>query len=104
MKNRDTMSWLNRFQQNKFWKDYRFKKLNSGYPRFDFPIELIDEVEIEDFLLAEDSRIPLFVGSQFGVHPNPEETFKNTGNSILVAKLDKSLLSGQCFWIKYLQL
>ncbi|AXT19803.1 hypothetical protein D7030_01430 [Flavobacteriaceae bacterium AU392] len=89
-----TLNWVDNLYKNNFWQDIRFKKLKSGYPKFDFPEHLIDEVELEEFLLVEDNRLPLFIGSQYGIHPNPEETFKGYDRSILVAKLDKSLLSG----------
>ncbi len=88
------MNWLDKFQQNKYWKDYRFKKLKLGYPKFDFPVELIDTVGTKEFLKVEIERIPLFIGTQFGIYPNPKETYKNIQQPILVAKLDKSLISG----------
>ena len=83
-----------KLSRNKNWNNYRFKRLKSGYPVFDFPQHLIDEVDMEHFILVEENRLPLFIGSQFGIHPNPKEIFKNIDESILIAKLNKSLLSG----------
>lgn len=91
---KSTLTWFEKFRTNDNWNHLRFKKLNTSYPTFDFIECLIDEVSIEEFLLEESNRIPLFLGSQFGVEPNPKEIFNTVQKTILVAKLDKSLLSG----------
>jgi hypothetical protein len=83
-----------KLSSDKNWNKLRFKKLKNGYPIFKFPEHLIDDVDIEQFLLVEENRLPLFIGSQFGIHPNPNEIFKNVTKSILIAKMNKSLLSG----------
>ena len=70
----------------------KFKMLASGYPGFEFPEDLLEEVDLADFYEAEENRFPLHVGTQFGTYPRdfPEETFE--GKKIAV--LQKSLLSG----------
>ena len=70
----------------------KFKMLASGYPRFDFPEDLVEEVDLSDFYEPEENRLPLYIGTQFGIFPRdyPVETFE--GKKIAV--LRKSLLSG----------
>ncbi|MBI6115982.1 hypothetical protein [Salegentibacter maritimus] len=70
----------------------KFKMLASGYPGFDFPEDLVEEVDLSGFYETEENRFPLYIGTQFGIFPRdfPEETFE--GKKIAV--LNKSLLSG----------
>lgn len=94
MDSNPTLNWINSFLKNPNWKHLKFKKLKSGYPQFDFPDELVDEVDLEEFISEDNNRIPLFIGSQFGLYPNPNKIFYKTNESLLLARLDKSLLSG----------
>ncbi len=89
-----TLKWFDGFDRNMLWNQYRFKTIKQGYPPFDFPKHLIDEVDIEQFLLEEKFRIPLFIGTQFGVNPDPKNIYLDMKEPILVARLGKSLLSG----------
>ncbi|WP_300435963.1 hypothetical protein [Christiangramia sp.] len=70
----------------------KFKMLTSGYPGFDFPEDLLEEVDLSTFYEIEEDRFPLFVGTQFGTYPLdfPLDTFE--GKKIAI--LHKSLLSG----------
>jgi hypothetical protein len=76
----------------------RFKKLKNqgfgGYPPFDIDETLIDEVDLDTFIKKEETRIPLFIGHQFGINP----WFNNIPNFLfedkIVAILGKSVLSG----------
>lgn len=70
----------------------KFKMLASGYPSFDFPEDLVEEVDLSEFYETEENRFPLYIGTQFGIFPRdfPVETFE--GKKIAV--LSKSLLSG----------
>lgn len=75
----------------------KFKMLASGYPSFRFPEDLLEEVDLHDFYKAEEERLPLYIGTQFGIYPNsfPIRTFE--GKKIAI--LDKSQLSGSQFSI-----
>lgn len=70
----------------------KFKMLADGYPSFSFPASLLEEVDLSTFLRAEEQRLPLFVGTQFGLYPNKLslELFKG----LKIAILYKSQLSG----------
>lgn len=85
---------FNNFFKDSFWKDYSFKILNKGYPEFEYPKDKMSIVKFEHFADNENSKIPLLVGSQFGIHPNPKEVFRGVDKVLLVARLNKSLLSG----------
>lgn len=70
----------------------RFKMLSSGYPPFDLPKGLLDEVDMYDFFKTENERLPLFIGTHFGSFPK-DISFKSfEGGKIAV--LCRSLLSG----------
>ncbi len=81
-------------QLDKCWTDTRFKKLDCNYQHFYFPQHLYDIVETEEFQRIEEKRIPLFLGTQFGLFPDIQKHFSDGGNGILVGILCKSLLSG----------
>ncbi len=86
--------WVDNFKKDSFWGTIRFKKLNTGYPPFTIPSNLIDVVEMDEFLKDEEKRLPLFIGSQFGIHPRLEKIYKNEAKFKVIAILSKSLLSG----------
>ena len=75
-------------------KGLRLKKLNVGYPLFKLPNNLIDEVNLDEFVKDEENRLPLFIGSPFGVYPKLESVFKEKTKSQVIVVLSKSLLSG----------
>jgi len=90
----DNIDCFIKFSSHKNWYQHKFKILKNVYPKFDFPANLVNIVNAEQFLETEPKVLPLFLGSQFGMHPNPEEIFYDNDKSILVAILNKSLLSG----------
>lgn len=92
--------WVKRLLMNEKYRKVRFKKLNIGYPPFHFPKELIDTVSMVEFKRNEDQRIPLFIGSQFGIFPNPEKIPWFFNSNKVVAILSKSLLSGVVYGLK----
>jgi hypothetical protein len=92
-----TTNWLKHLKQNPEYCHLRFKKLDKGfygYPPFDIDKTIIDEVDADTFIKIEENRIPLFIGTQFGVYPSVEEIPKFLSQDKIVAILGKSLLSG----------
>ena len=85
--------WYQELKYHPHWKHYSFKKLNCEYPKFKSPVGLITEVEEDQFIKQEEFVLPFFIGSQFGVFPKVE-IFADLKAPILLARLDKSLLSG----------
>lgn len=89
--------WLKQFKENQEFGNIRFKRLDKGfygYPPFDFDDSILDTVDLETFIKVEKNRIPLFVGTQFGMYPwfYDFPDFYNEDKTIAV--LGKSLLSG----------
>ena len=89
-----TTYWINRFQADPKYGKIRFKRLESGYPLFEIENSLIDVVEMDVFVKIEDDRIPLFVGSQFGLNPKMNQIPNFFNGRKVIAILSKSLLSG----------
>ena len=85
---------LQNIELDKCWTETRFKWLETSYPYFYFPEHLVDIVEIEEFLQIEEKRLPLFLGTQFGISPRIDTHFGDGKNGVLVAILTKSMLSG----------
>ena len=56
--------------------------------------DLVDVVPTEAFLNPEPHRLPLFIGSQFGINPRLESLPTPYVGVMTVAILGKSLLSG----------
>lgn len=86
--------WLSRFKADAHYGKMRLKKLDGGYPRFDFDSKYIDTVRLEVFIKNEPDRIPLFIGTQFGVMPRVNELQDFFNGPKEIAVLGKSLLSG----------
>lgn len=93
----DSTKWLEHFNKNHKYSKLRFKKLDNGfcgYPPFDFDDKFLDVVDFDTFIKVEENRLPMFVGTQFGVYPRlinlPDFYEKNQ----IVAILGKSLLTG----------
>ena len=86
--------WTKRFKKDATNSHKRFKKLSIGYPKFDIDKEIIDTVEFDEFIRIEKQRIPLFIGSQFGIYPrlNDMPNFFNGDKAFAI--LSKSLISG----------
>jgi len=85
-----TVRWVDALEQDSNYNHIRFKKLNIQYPRFNIFFDLMDEVELVDFIKSEPNRLPLFIGSPLGISPKPD--CLSTGQ--IFAILSKSLLSG----------
>jgi hypothetical protein len=95
MENRPwTTFWVKKFKEEQKNRQKRFKRLDRGYPPFDLDESLIDIVDMEEFVMIEELRIPIFVGSQFGIYPRIEEMPKFFNGRKVIAILSKSLLSG----------
>jgi len=70
--------WFFHFKQNKTYGHLRIKCLKRetgfGYPPFSLDQAYYDSVDIEEFNLIEDDRIPFFVGMAIsGVSPRMEK-------------------------------
>ncbi len=89
-----TKYWIKKFKNEELNGQKRFKRLNKGYPPFDIDQSLIDIVEMEEFIKIEEQRLPLFIGSQFGISPNIDDMPEFFNGRKLIAILNKSLLSG----------
>ena len=86
--------WIKKLKNDPVYGTIRFKKLETGYPPFDIDDDLIDTVDMDEFLRIEQDRIPLFIGSQFGIHPKIREIRHFFNGKKRWAILSKSLLSG----------
>ncbi len=89
-----TKYWIKNFKKDEDHGQKRFKRLNVSYPRFEIDEALIDIVEFEEFISIEKQRIPLFIGSQFGMSPGIKNMPEFFNGRKLIAILNKSLLSG----------
>ena len=92
-----TVQWLFWIRNHPVLKYFRFKRLKQGflgYPPFNFPEDLIDVVDLEEFVANERFRLPLIIGTQFGEYPRMNKIFKEISTSVRIAVLGKSLLSG----------
>jgi hypothetical protein len=92
-----TIYWITNFRENPYYGHLRFKKLIEGlggYPPFDIDESLVDLVDIETFVKKEVTRIPLLIGTQFGIYPRLDEVSLFFKEEIIFAILGKSVLSG----------
>jgi hypothetical protein len=89
-----TKYWIKSFLKDQQHGQKRLKRLEKGYPLFEIDEALIDIVEFDEFIQIEERRIPLFIGSQFGIHPNLDNIPQFFNGEKLIAILGKSLLSG----------
>ncbi len=65
-----------RFQESDLGNRYRFKVLKK-ICQLPIPDELCDQVDEVTFKTIETNRIPLFLGSQFGIHPRIHDLFND---------------------------
>lgn len=89
--------WLEQFKLHPEFGKYRFKRLDKGfkgYPPFDFDESLLDVVDLETFIKIEKNRIPLFIGTQFGLYPWFYDFPEFYNEEKIIAVLGKSVLSG----------
>ena len=88
---------IKHFKANPNYAYLRFKKLDhkfKGYPSFEFDADLIDSVDLVTFTRVEEVRIPLFIGTQFGLYPWFYDSQEFCNKERTIAVLGKSLLSG----------
>ncbi|HEY5124363.1 MAG TPA: hypothetical protein VIK14_11570 [Ignavibacteria bacterium] len=85
----------------------RFKKLDKGflgYPPFDIDKNLIDEVDLDTFIKNEETRIPLFIGTQFGLYPWFYEFPDFYNEDKIIAILGKSVLTGHIAGLRIIKI
>ena len=86
--------WIDQVKNDPKYGKLRFKYLKSISGRIAITDEIADCVELDEFLQIEENRIPLLMGSQFGVFPKPEEIFKDDSEERIIGILGQSMLSG----------
>jgi hypothetical protein len=89
-----TTQWISKLKNDERFAHLRFKRLFKGYPPFEIEEDLIDFVDDQEFNRIEENRIPLFIGSQFGITPRINEIQEFFNGKKYLAILGKSLLSG----------
>lgn len=89
-----TKYWIKKFQMDVNFGNKRLKRLENGYPPFEIDDNLIDTVDLKSFITDEEDRIPLFIASQFGIHPSIKSIPDFFNGPKMIAVLSKSLLSG----------
>jgi hypothetical protein len=89
-----TKYWIKSFMKDQQHGQKRFKRLDKGYPPFEIDEALIDIVEFDEFIQIEERRVPLLIGSQFGIYPRIDDIPQFFNGEKLIAILGKSLLSG----------
>lgn len=81
-----------KFKLDARFANVRLKALSNHYLGKTEVGDTLDLVDVEVFFQLESNRLPLFVGSQFGLHPRLDNIKLVDGH--LVAVLCKSMLSG----------
>ena len=89
-----TKYWIVKFLKDPVYGRNRFKILDSGYPQFEITESLVDEVGVDEFSFIEKNRIPLFIGTPFGIFPVVNEIPDFFNGEKIIAILSKSLFSG----------
>jgi hypothetical protein len=87
-------NWIQLFKSDGLYGSNRFKWLGVNHPPFEIDDKLFDYVTKDDFIKIEKNRIPILLGSQFGIYPNIDKMPEFFNGTKLVAILGKSLLSG----------
>lgn len=98
--------WTKPLQKDSEWKNIKFKTTNYKYPPFEIPVNMVEEVDRKTFWTVEQNRIPLFIGTQFGVCPisiDSREVLARFNNGFF-AILSKSGLSGVVVGVKIYQI
>ncbi|WP_332018724.1 hypothetical protein [Kaistella sp.] len=86
--------WFRKFESDEKNKSVSLKKLNCYYHSNSLPESHADTVGYEEFIKPETSRIPFFIGTQFGTTPKITPQLKNDLEGQNIAMLYKSQLSG----------
>ena len=89
-----TLYWTLHYRNDPEFSQVRFKRLKQDSYHYHFIDDWIDVVSPEEFFTHESVRLPLFIGSQFGVWPNLSKHEKFLDRTLRVAILGKSMLSG----------
>ena len=89
-----TNYWYRKFENDEKTRFVTFKKLNCHYHNNSLPESKTDTVRYEEFVKKEDSRIPFFIGTQFGTTPKITSELKAALEGQKIAMLCKSQLSG----------
>ena len=89
-----TLYWTLNYRNDSEFSQIRFKRLKQDKYHYDFIDDWIDVVTPEDFFTHEPDRLPLFIGSQFGIWPYLNKYEKFMDRSLRIAILGKSMLSG----------
>ena len=95
------MIWEEKIKENIIFGNVRFKMLDNDMSRLvHAKCELIDLVNFEKFIDTEEDRIPIILGTQFGLYPRVEEIKELFNGEKEIAILCKSLLSGHVAGLK----
>lgn len=89
--------WIKRLEQDEQYGNIRLKILNEGFNRLNIKpnsIDIIDIVEVDEFIKIDLIRLPLFIGTQFGIYPRIESVPNFFNGEKVIAILGKSVLSG----------
>lgn len=90
-----TKYWIKHYKNDNQFGKMRFKvrkKFSKDLIRIDW--EMVDFVEDDEFVKIEPNRLPLFIGSQFGITPRIEKLDGFFNGNKFIAILAKSQLSG----------
>lgn len=86
--------WASAFFKDEAFGCLRFKITRTFSAPFEFPAHILYRVSREEFCITEEDRIPLFIGSQFGIAPYFDEVPELFDRPKIIAILEKSMLSG----------
>ena len=89
-----SIAWINRFLNHPDYSGSRLKVIDTGIPRLEISDNIVDKVDLSIFIKYEPKRIPLVIGTQFGIYPNiwmMDDFFAEKRD---LGILSKSLLSG----------
>lgn len=92
--NVQTNYWFRKFEKDEKNRFVSFKKLNCHYHGNSLPESKADTVRYDEFVKHEESRLPFFIGTQFGTTPKITSDLKTALEGQKIAMLCKSQLSG----------
>ena len=88
--------WELHMLNDKLYSNVRFKTLlGETYNRYRINEFQVDKVPLKKFLLLEQDRLPLIIGTQFGFFPKPSQIKEFYTEPRIIALLSKSALSGR---------
>lgn len=86
--------WIDQLLADAEYRGLRFKTMSKNSHFSNIDEELIDIVSADEFVRIESDRVPLFLGSQFGIAPRMNDIEGFFEEVRLCAILGKSMLSG----------